>query len=283
MFGYIVANSKILSDDQQQRYKSVYCGLCRALKERHGAMGRLTLTYDMTFLVLLLSSLYEPCENKGSERCCVHPVKQHCFAVSDITAYAADMNVALAYLNQLDNWKDDKSHLSLLRAKLLKKDYDKVAEQYPRQCGAMISCLTELSELEKTSVKDPDKCAQVFGKLMGEIFVFRENDRWSPTLREMATHLGEFIYIMDAVVDLDKDIRHGAFNPLIPLRNAGRSYEDFHEILTMLIGECCIQFDKLPLVEDVAIMRNILCSGVWMKYELLMAKKNKKEKQANDL
>lgn len=283
MFGYVVANSKILSDEEKKRYKSVYCGLCRALKERHGNMGRLTLTYDMTFLVLVLSSLYEPCENSGSERCCVHPAKKHCYAVSDITGYAADMNVALAYLNQLDNWNDDKNLLSFSRARLLKKQYEKVAEQYPRQCGAMTSCLAELTELEKAGVTDPDKCAQVFGKLMGEIFVFREGDRWSPTLREMAAHLGEFIYIMDAVVDLDKDMRRGSFNPLIPLRKAGHSYEDFHEILTMLIGECCIQFDTLPLVEDVSIMRNILCSGVWMKYELLMAKKNKKEKQANDI
>lgn len=278
MFGYVIANSKILSEEDRQRYKSVYCGLCRALRIRHGEIGRLTLTYDMTFLILVLSSLYEPDEKKASERCYVHPFKRHCYSESEITDYAADMNVALAYLNQIDNWKDDRNFLSLIYAKRLKKGYVKVSAMYPRQCGAMESCLSELAEYEKSGIHDPDTGAKIFGRLMGEIFVIREDDRWAEPLREMASRLGEFIYIMDAVVDIDKDIKHNRFNPLIAYKKSGHDDEYFHEILTMLIGECCIRFDLLPLVDDVSIMRNILCSGVWMKYELFMAKKRKGDK-----
>ena len=54
MFGYVIANPDSLSPEELARYKSCYCGLCRTLKERHGSLSRLTLTYDMTFLVLLL-------------------------------------------------------------------------------------------------------------------------------------------------------------------------------------------------------------------------------------
>ena len=60
MFGYLVAATKVLEDDELSRYKSVYCGLCRSLKRCFGQHARLTLNFDMTFLVLLLSSLYEP-------------------------------------------------------------------------------------------------------------------------------------------------------------------------------------------------------------------------------
>ena len=60
MFGYVIANRSSLSDEELARYKGCYCGLCRALRLRHGSASRLTLTYDMTFLVELLSSLYEP-------------------------------------------------------------------------------------------------------------------------------------------------------------------------------------------------------------------------------
>ena len=57
----------MLTEEQLERYRGCYCGLCRSLQERHGELSRLTLNYDMTFLVLLLGSLYEP-EERGGER-----------------------------------------------------------------------------------------------------------------------------------------------------------------------------------------------------------------------
>ncbi|MEG0035934.1 MAG: DUF5685 family protein [Oscillospiraceae bacterium] len=276
MFGYIVANNEILSEDEKKRYKACYCGLCRALKQRHGQSGRVTLTYDMTFLVLLLNSLYEPSDTEGQERCVLHPVHRHDYALTEITDYAADMNVALAYLNLLDNWHDDKNIFCLFQAHLLKKKYKKISEEYPRQCGMMVSCLTQLVEFEGSGVHDPDTGAKLFGDLMGEIFV-RQEDRWSPSLRAMASALGRFIYIMDAVVDLDKDLKKGSFNPLVSLKNSGHDDEYFRDLLTILIGDCTIEFEKLPLVEDIGIMRNILYSGVWTRYELEQAKKARRK------
>ncbi len=276
MFGYIIANSEILSEDDKQRYKGVYCGLCRTLKERHGQFGRLTLNYDMTFLILVLNSLYEPEMSKGKERCMVHPCKQHCYLSNEITTYASDMNVALAYLNQLDNWHDDKNILSLIYAQILKKKYEKIAEKYPRQCQAMESCIERLSELEKSGEQNPDAGARLFGELMGEIFAFRE-DRWTESIRAMAGALGEFIYIMDAVIDLPRDIKKHRYNPLSALKTAGRSDAYFKDILTMLIGNCTMDFEKLPLVEDVSIMRNILYSGVWTRYELEQEKRSRRK------
>lgn len=274
MFGYVIADGKQLSEQELDRYKACYCGLCAELKRKYGLWGRLTLTYDMTFLVLLLTSLYEPRECSACERCIVHPLKKHNSAASEITEYAADMNVALAYLNQMDNWKDDRNIFSLFFARRLRKKYAAIAEKYPRQCGAMEKCISDLSEYEKSGVDDPDMGARLFGVIMSELFVYRE-DRWAPTLREMGGSLGEFIYIMDAVTDLDKDIKKGRFNPLSQRKSAGCDDEYFKQILTMLIGDCTLEFDKLPLVDDVGIMRNILYRGVWIQYELLLEKRAK--------
>lgn len=276
MFGYVIANSEIMSEAEKNRYKSVYCGLCRTLKNKYGQFGRMTLNYDMTFLVLVLNSLYEPELCQGDERCFVHPCKAHCWLTSEITDYAADMNIALAYLNQLDNWNDDKNIISLIFAKILRKKYLEVAKRYPRQCQTMERCIAQLSELEKSGEANPDAGAHLFGELMGEIFVMRE-DRWSDSLRAMASSLGEFIYITDAVVDLPKDTKKNRYNPLSALKKAGRDDEYFKEILTMLIGNCTIDFEKLPLVEDVSIMRNILYSGVWTKYELELQKRSRRK------
>ena len=64
MFGYVIANREIMTEEQIERYRAYYCGLCRTLKRRHGAAARFTLNYDMTFLVLLLSSMCEPEEEE---------------------------------------------------------------------------------------------------------------------------------------------------------------------------------------------------------------------------
>ena len=97
MFGYLVAADGVLEPEQLSRYRAVYCGLCRSLQRCFGQGARLTLTYDMTFLVLLLSSLYEPEETLSARRCPRHPLDKHLYSVSDISDYAANMNLALAY------------------------------------------------------------------------------------------------------------------------------------------------------------------------------------------
>ena len=50
MFGYVIADLARLDTAQQMRYKSFYCGLCRALYRGYGPVPALALTYDMAFL-----------------------------------------------------------------------------------------------------------------------------------------------------------------------------------------------------------------------------------------
>ncbi|MDR1131664.1 MAG: DUF5685 family protein [Oscillospiraceae bacterium] len=281
MFGYVIANKEALTEAETARYKAVYCGLCRALRTRHGQLGRLTLNYDMSFLILVLGSLCEPEPSGGQERCIAHPCLAHAWVSSEITDYAADMNVALAYLNLLDNWRDDRNLVSLALAGLLKSRFGRVKARYPRQCGAMARCIDGLAELEAAAVQDPDAGAKHFGELMSELFVLRE-DRWSNCLRSMAFYLGGFIYLLDAVIDLPRDIKKKRYNPLTDMKNAGRDEQYFKDILIMLIGNCTMAFEKLPLVEDVSIMRNILYSGVWTRYELALAKQTKRKGERPD-
>ena len=60
MFGFVRPYLADLSEEEKSRYRAVYCGLCRTLNDQYGLMGRIGLNYDMTFLTLLLNSLYEP-------------------------------------------------------------------------------------------------------------------------------------------------------------------------------------------------------------------------------
>jgi hypothetical protein len=282
LFGFVTVNSEILSGEDKARYKAVYCGLCHSLSRRHGLTGRLSLNYDMCFLVLTLGSLYEPDERGACLRCPRHPVAGCDAASSEFSDYAADMTVALSYLNMLDKWNDDRNPLGLIYARLLKKKFEAVCLSYPRQCRAMTDAIDGLSALERASSTEPDRGALLFGQLMAEVFILNE-DRWSESLRKMGLSLGRFIYIMDAVVDLPRDMKKGRYNPLSSLYRSGKGEEFFRDLLSVLIGECSMEFEKLPLVQDVSILRNILYSGVWTRYEFERQRaKVMKEKHAND-
>lgn len=265
MFGYLTARTDLLDDERTARYKACYCGLCRSLRSRSGLSAGLTLNYDMSFLVLLLSSLYEPEEAEGCESCVAHPFRSRPWFSSEITDYAADMNVVLGYLKCLDNWEDDGSVLAIAEAGLLKRASGRISESYPRQCRVMEESICSLGELENGRCESPDEASAAFGRLMGELFVLRD-DRWSAPLRAMGDALGRFLYIMDACMDLDADTLRNRYNPF--RRRYGLENEAyFRDILQMLLGECLRHYDRLPLVRDKDILDNILCAGVWAQFD----------------
>ncbi len=265
MFGYLVAKTELLDEEQQLRYKSCYCGLCRSLRERHGQISRMSLNFDMTFLVLLLGSLYEPEEQRDVQKCIAHPIEARPWWRTEFTDYAADMNVALAYLKCMDDWQDDSNPIALAEAKLLKSAFKKIKAQYPRQCDAMEVSIRALGQVEQARDESPDRAADCFALMMGELFVPKE-DRWSPNLRYTGQMLGRFIYIMDACMDLESDTLFERFNPF--RRYYGLDNEQrFRDILKMLLGDCVREFDRLPLVQDAEILKNVLCAGLWTEFD----------------
>ena len=137
MFGYVTIHEPELKVKDLNKYKAYYCGLCRVLKEEYGFMGQMTLTYDMTFAVVLLSSLYE-CEGSAEmHRCKAHPVKKRPMLKNEVTSYAAAMNVLLAYYHLDDDWKDDRKITSLAARNAIRRKVKKVIRQYPRQSRAI--------------------------------------------------------------------------------------------------------------------------------------------------
>lgn len=265
MFGFVAANTAKLSRSQFARYKACYCGLCHALREKYGFAAKLSLTYDMTFLILLLNSLYEPTEYHMEAHCSVHPIRKQGYWQSEISSYAADMNVLLAYLNCKDDWKDDGDLLKLAEARSLSSAYHEISKKYPRQSAAIAEGMRRLDEIEKSRQPLPDAASAAFGMIMAELFVWKE-DHWSDRLRRLGMALGQFIYIMDACIDLREDKRYYKYNPMLYLYGRIDEEEHFRDILKMLMSDCVKSFEALPIVQDADILKNILCVGVWNKY-----------------
>lgn len=274
MFGYIVANQASLSQERQKRLRAMYCGLCRTLRCRHGLAGSTALSYDLTFLAMLLNAVYEPGEQAGRERCAAHPAHRHDYVASPVMDYVADMNVALAYHKCLDDWRDDRRLISAGESALLKRAYRRVEHAYPGRCADIEAWLQEIRALEADGASQIDPPVNATGRMLGRLFVHPEHAMWAGDLETVGDGLGRFVYFMDAYDDLPADMRKGRYNPLRSLRDR----EDYESLcksaLMMMAAEAAEAFERMPVVLDADILRNVLYSGIWSKYAYLQEKRN---------
>ncbi len=275
MFGYVIVNKPELRIKEFEKYRSYYCGLCHSLKERHGFLGRLTLNYDMTFLIMLLSDLYDKQEENQCRRCMVHPFKcQNQVRSSEITDYCADMCVLLAYYKCMDDWHDEHKLSRKIYASLLHRRVRVIEKQYPEMAGFVEKKMNMLSIVENAQEMPMDKVAKVFGEIMGAVFSYKD-DVWKRDLYRIGFYLGKFIYLLDAYEDVERDVKKGAYNPYKEIYKEKDFDKNVLDMLMLMIGECTDSFERLPLLENVEILRNILYSGVWGRYEKAKGEKSK--------
>lgn len=281
MFGYVLINKDELRFREFDVYRSYYCGMCQVLKKRSGNLAQATLNYDMTFLQLLLTSLYEPETKLEVFRCKLHPFKKTIKRTNEITDYIADINLFLAYLKCVDDWKDEKKISRKLYSFLIGRKINKIRKLYPEKTDKLENILKASHEYEAKEEYDIDKIAAYSGELMAQIFLYKE-DEWREPLYKMGFFLGKYIYLIDAYEDIEKDVKKGNYNPFTEIYK-NENFDDFvQKILTMMISECAREFENLPIIEDVDILRNILYSGVWSKYKAVRNKREKLEEEEND-
>lgn len=276
MFGYVTINKQELKFKEFDLYHAYYCGLCRVLKEKYGFAGQFALTYDCTFLILFLSGLYEPEEKKEKERCPFHMAQGTPVCINMYTEYAADMTILLSYYKCVDDWKDEHKVISYTYAKIIMKGYHKVLEKYPQKCEKVRILFDKMAECESNHEESIDKVSGLFGEVLAELFAYKE-DEWDKEIRRMAFFLGKFVYLMDAYEDLEKDRKEGNYNPFAFVEQNVEYEENCRVILSMMMSECSREFEKLPIIRNVEILRNIIYSGVWSRYEMLQVKKRNKK------
>lgn len=263
MFGFVIASASSLTDEEKDRYRAVYCGLCRTLGERYGQLSRAVLTYDLTFYVLLANALTEPVEECGAGPCPTHPVKDMAWARSPWSEYAADLSVALAYHKCLDDIADDHSVTAHVGAATLAGAYHRAEERIPEQCAAIEAAMERIRDIESgTSPLNPDAAANEFGRLLGHLFAHNQG-YWAEAMEAFGFQLGRFVYLMDAAVDFADDKQSGSYNPFVL---TGASPEAMELVLRDAAARAAEAFERLPLEQDLHLLRSVLYEGVWVQF-----------------
>ena len=277
MFGYVNADKKEMTDEERSTYQAYYCGLCRELKRQAGAGAQICLNYDITFLAILLSGLYEPDEVTEPFRCRLHPTKKRFFHESEVMQYAASMNIVLSYYKLLDDYQDDHKTSRKKIANRFEPVVKRVCEEYPRQTQAIEDFVRDLSDAEYRQEDNLTVLSALSGDMLGELFCYKEEDVWNESLRSMGYYLGKFIYLLDAYDDMEKDRKNHSFNPMLRTIDKDPSYDAFcRQVLVSLIAECTKEFERLPILKNASILRNILYSGIWTKYDMIQARRDHK-------
>ena len=164
---------------------------------------------------------------------------------------------------------------SVLKVKSTKKN------PYPEKAEKIKACLESLSQKEKENVQDIDTMSGLFGEIMAELFAYQK-DAWEPLLRKMGFYMGKFIYLLDAYEDVEEDKKKQNYNPLA-IYSKKADFEEFAgHLLTMMIAEASRAFEQLPILKNAEILRNILYSGVWCRYEMIKEKRRQKAGEKAD-
>ncbi len=278
MLGVMTVRKDELKFREFDRYRGMYCGLCRAIGQRSGSVCRLALSYEMTFLSMLLTSLYEPQTQSEMRRCPVHPLGKRLMLANEAIDYCADVSVLVAYDNLRDGWEDERRVDRLAESQLLKKAALRAGERLPRQKEAVERYVKLLHEVEGRNDQTLDAAANLTGDMLAELYVMRE-DVYARDLRELGYYIGKFIYLCDCYEDIEHDIKKKNYNPLIA-RHTNETFEqDCEQMLSDMMARAALAFERLPLLEDAPIMRNILYSGIWQRFELAGKRRKAKKEQ----
>lgn len=216
MFGYVKPPLKLLGQEEQDRFRRIYCGLCHELSRRYGFRARFLLNYDFTFLAILLSEGEESCRLCG--RCPASPLRERPYdAGSPALELAADESVILAYWQLRDGAQDHGAAKGIAYRALcgaIAGSYRKAAARRPEFDAHTREQLTLLSRLEKERCPSMDQAADAFASLLSGAAGEVDDPVRRRVLEQMLYHLGRWIYLVDAADDLKEDVASGNYNPV---------------------------------------------------------------------
>ncbi|MBQ6892714.1 MAG: hypothetical protein IJN48_00770 [Clostridia bacterium] len=267
MFGYVKAMRDDLTVRQDTLYRAAYCGLCKEMGKCTGQCSRLSLSYDMVFLYLVRMAILGKVPKQKKGRCMLHPFRTRYIVESDDELrYAAKVSALLAYGKVCDDLADEKGFKRFL--KKLALPFFKSAKRratLEELYRDIEKRLAELSDIEQARTESVDAPAEVFGKLLGEVFVFGLEGNDATLAREIGYRTGRWIYAVDAADDIDEDEKSGSYNPFLLLYGGNldenqRSYAEM--AMKYDLTALAAAIDLIDESEELRVIKNIIYLGM---------------------
>ena len=283
MFGYVTVCREAMRVEDYELFQAYYCGLCKATGRCASNIARMGLSYDITFLALVVASVLREDDKMKHGVCIAHPFKKRDSVCENAAVdYAACMGVMLTYLKFKDDMNDDKSIKAASLAAMFHHGVKKARTQYGYQYDKITECLDNLSRLEKENCSDIDLCADCFAKILETLFTpdFISDDSVRRILAWMGYNTGRWIYVIDAYNDIEKDLKKKSYNPFL-----AAEYDDFDEYrlklkeqlsisLTFTLENIASAFELLEVYKNRSVIEHIIYHGLKAKQSVILGENN---------
>lgn len=276
MFGFVNIYKSELKIKDYNLFRSYYCGLCKALGKRYNQAVRLGLSYDMTFLAIISDALNDDEAVFKTDGCLKHIGRHTVCHSNKFINYSADISIILSYYKLNDDIKDNCSFKAFLARIAYIRAVKKASRKYPELAECIKNKLFELSELEKCGCKNVDMAAHPFASLTGEIFKTADS-----SLEKLGYNIGRLIYILDALQDVDSDIKSKSYNPFVNRYGVAAVHtKNFVQMargsVNMTLSAISDEYKALDIHKNKALTDNIIYMGLRYAADTLF--KNMEEK-----
>lgn len=300
MFGYVLPDEKTITKRDYVMFQSAYCGLCMSTKKSCGNIARLTTNYDSTVLGLLLLEATKPDVEFDTVRCIGDFRRKPCVKDFGLWRTLADLNVLLCHYKMCDDVADGGSKHRIMRH-VLKKPYRRAKERLADEDRIISDGYARLRAMEAERVASVDRVADCFAVLLRDLAVSaakHNSDKKEAYYNaenpdelsregfgEACYNIGKFVYIADALDDVEEDVKAKRYNPFVAVWNdfgkGGRAaYIAAHEkeltfMFASVRNRAVAGLNKMRLTHAGDLLRNIIDNGLSRKTEMLFGSKKK--------
>ncbi len=252
MIGYLAPYAP--EDSQRRIYRSYQCGLCHTLGAEYGFHYRLFAGPDMVFLNVFYDLVGAGLAQEGRRACVVAPVVTSLpvRARTDHTRFAAAFGVYMAVEKLRDDWEDERHVSKWLAWRAFRPGWVRARATLVEQgfpVDAVEGWMRAQARVEKSGALGLDEASAptraiarlLFGHAAG---VAGEDHR--PGLEALGDRVGGFLFHLDNLLDLPKDLRARGYNALA--RAFGLTHEPARipeEVLAAGVAGARAQIDDL--------------------------------------
>lgn len=249
MVGYLKPDFKGVPKEYKKEYKSFYCGLCKALKRQYNYIGILSLNYEITAFLILLSGLREEKNKVFHGSCTITPFVPVAYIdyFQDDLICAANLSVLISHYEIKDNLQDigglKWNIINKLMAEKVNKSINFLQDDYIKIDNAVYSYY----KTEKDKSTRFQEILESDGNLIESFLsplIKNYDEETTDLLLKLANLLGQWIYLIDACDDLNSDIKNGNFNPLLLMD----SLDDVKIIIQNTEFQISEIIKKLPII-----------------------------------
>ena len=295
LFGYIKPKIPELKVREYERYKSVYCSLCKQLGKEYGILSRLALSYDSAFFALISLSLKENCTPVQKGKCVCNPLKKcnFCTQSNGEFSLASALTVMLTHQKLRDDIADS-GILGKLRAYVLLppvwRANQKASKRYPQLQQIISKTQSAQQQVEQQAPAGIDAAAEPTAQMLGQIFaqLAPKCKATARILHNLGYFLGKWVYMIDAADDIEKDIKEQTFNPFVasfsltkesPAEEIAQAKTQCNQSLNAVLSQVIASYHLIEPHHFKPIIENIITEGLpQMQKEILFQKENQNDR-----